>query len=447
MSDYDEIDSVDLSLSDITNSDLTESEDEEEEESKFHFCAIKVFLTYSQANYLTFDILKKWLLNNNVAIWIFAQEDHKLPESDCETDDEIDDSDNNSVFSLESEESEGNRSMDFDEFVNNQENSTDDEEEDEEEKNSAGIHFHCLIQYISKVEFRNHDYYDITTTTPEGHEITYHPNIGYCRSWRASSIYVKKEGNWQSNENQMYDHVQSLQTKSQFLKFIYEWNLTHKMRYWEEVWKDRPKLTYFDDRTELPFFRWFFSVPKWDFKKGFNTTGSRGKALYLVGGPETGKTLWVSQFLGTKEPILYVGDWKQFSLYKNEKIIVMEDFDSKNFQNMTSFMKSLITDRYIDLYTPSYYQSHLLNRERIIIFTSNTDPRTDKFFDTALLSRLVIIDTNYELVDTDKIQENFNRIFEKYSLKSSINEFIHTFHSYCKGTLNTITEDEKKIEN
>ena len=66
-----------------------------EEESKFHMIAKKVFLTYSQANHLTIDLLKERLLSINVAIYVFSQENHKLPPLE---DDEIENSDNDSDF-------------------------------------------------------------------------------------------------------------------------------------------------------------------------------------------------------------------------------------------------------------------------------------------------------------------------------------------------------------
>ena len=57
--------------------------------------ATKVFLTYSQANHLTFDLLKERWLSNTVAIYVFSQENHKLPPLE---DDEIENSDNDSDF-------------------------------------------------------------------------------------------------------------------------------------------------------------------------------------------------------------------------------------------------------------------------------------------------------------------------------------------------------------
>ena len=85
---WDELENLDTDT-DSTSDDYCYSEEDEqeddedtkglddpdiEEENKFHMIAKKVFLTYSQANHLTFDLLKERLLNNIVAIYVFSQE-------------------------------------------------------------------------------------------------------------------------------------------------------------------------------------------------------------------------------------------------------------------------------------------------------------------------------------------------------------------------------------
>ena len=189
----------------------------------------------------------------------------------------------------------------------------------------------------------------------EGNLYPYHPNIQYVRQKRACIQYIKKDGNWISNENDTYKLVQSFTLKSEVLKWVYDNNETHKCRFWLDVWNERPKDIIIEDRLDLPEFKWWRDIPLSNFKTGFSASG-RPKALFLFGGPETGKTLWISQFM-PDEPKFYCGDWKQFHLYKNERIIVFEDFHSENFKNMTSFFKCLITDTYLPLYTPSFYTS------------------------------------------------------------------------------------------
>ena len=60
------------------------------------------------------------------------------------------------------------------------------------------------------------------------------------------------------------------------------------------------------------------------------------------------------------------------------------------------------------------------------------------FFAEALISRLVIVDTDRELLDVNRIKDNYSRIIENYSRKL----MFHSFHSYCKEILNTITTEE-----
>ena len=74
----------------------------------------------------------------------------------------------------------------------------------------------------------------------------------------------------------------------------------------------------------------------------------------------------------------------------------------------------------------------------MVIFTSNTYPMDSKFFDDALISRLVIVDTDRQLLNVNRIKDNYSRIIENYSRKL----MFHSFHSYCKEILNTITNDE-----
>ena len=392
----------------------------------------KVFLTYSQSNFLTFDILKERLLNNNVAIYVFSQENHKEIDSENEEFDE-----NSEIDEFEDEYlSESDENGEFSEneiFDSDEENEGDTLEENEGE----GIHFHCYLEYTEKIDIRNPTYFDITTETDEGYEIAYHPNIQYVRMKRACIQYIKKDSNWISNEDDRYNLVQSFTTKSELLKWIYDNNETHKAKFWLDVWNERTIANVEEDRIDLPYFKWWVNIPKVNFKTGFNTESSRPKALYLLGAPETGKTLWISQFMGNEKKF-YVGDWKQFNLYKNERIIVFEDFMIENFKNMTGFFKSLITDTYINLFTPSFYGSHLINKERIIIFSSNVEPTTEKFFDEALISRLVIVRSDNRKVNSNVINSSWNRIYEIYSRKLAI----QGFHSYCKGILNTITEDK-----
>ena len=377
-----------------------------EEESKFHMIAKKVFLTYSQANYLTFDILKERLLNNNVAIYVFSQENHKLPPLE---EDEIENSESDSDFDeFEGYYTKNNENTEdlanFDENeeiegIDTQNNEIDDDlmifdENDEgseneggsiDENEGCGIHLHCYLEYIEKIDIRDPRYFDIeiehyNDKIKQDVIINYHCNIQYVKVKSACVRYIKKDGLWCSNENDIYNLVQTFKLKSELLKWVYDNNETHKLRFWEQVWLNKPKEKTIDDRIELPFFKWWLnpSLKGANFNTGFNKLSKRPKALYLYGSFETGKTLWVSQFM-VDEPKFYVGDWKQFHLYRNERIIIFEDFAEENFKNMTSFFKSLITDSYIDLYTPSFYTSHKIRKDRIVIFTSNKYPLVISF--------------------------------------------------------------------
>ena len=423
--DSDEPDNV------IIDYDTSTDSSSDENEKDFHMIAKKVFLTYSQANFLDFDILKKRLLDNNVSCYVFSQENHKdVNESTTVSDDEIDDEIDNEVDNEIDNEIDNilcdniiveNVNIDSDKSteVDFELNKNSDTEIDNEP--SAGIHFHCYLEFLVKIDIRDCTYFDIITTTDTGNEITYHPNIQYVRSKRACIIYIKKDGNWISNEESKFLEVCNLDLKAQVLKWIYDQGETHKARFWLDVWENRTRKRILDSRVNMPDFKWWRLIPKHTFAKGFASEG-RPKALYLFGEPETGKTLWISQFF-KDEPKFYCGDWKQFNLYRNERIIVFEDFMPENFKNMTGFFKTAITDTYIDVYTPSFYTSHKLNEERTIIFSSNVNPQNHKFFDKALLSRLVIINSEYELFDKVLLKSKWENLVSKFLNEESIPYF------------------------
>ena len=91
-----------------------------------------------------------------------------------------------------------------------------------------------------------------------------------------------------------------------------------------------------------------------NFDTGFNKLSKRPKGLFLYGSFETGKTLWVSQFM-VDEPKFYVGDWKQFHLYRNERIIVFEDFAEENVQFYPSKRWFKPTNQPMPYYYIAYY--------------------------------------------------------------------------------------------
>ena len=61
--------------------------------------------------------------------------------------------------------------------------------------------------------------------------MNYHCHIQYVKVKSACLKYIKKDGLWCSNENDIYNLVQTFKVKGELLKWIYDNNETHKLRF------------------------------------------------------------------------------------------------------------------------------------------------------------------------------------------------------------------------
>ena len=120
-----------------------------------------VFLTHSQANHLTFDLLKERLLSSNVAVYVFSHENHKLPPEDDNIDYSDNDSEGDDFEGIEpqiiEENDENDEFMIFDENDEDSENKGGSVDENE----GGGIHFHYYLECIEKKDIRDPRYFEI----------------------------------------------------------------------------------------------------------------------------------------------------------------------------------------------------------------------------------------------------------------------------------------------
>jgi len=393
-SDYDEESSIET--------DYEEEEQDEEqqetpvEETNFRLNAKKVFLTLSRVpNTMTHEDIKDRYIDTSVFQYIIARELHSVEtdssaEEDSETDDE--------QFDMEQDY--------IDELHSCSESSEEDPisptstqgsliEEEQQDFEGRDIHYHIILEYHHKVDIRDCHYYDFEYTKDDGNIIVLHPSIEPVRQYRNLKAYCMKDNDYIHNYDNIKEEVLKCQDKHTLMNWLYNNNQLHYRQFWLDFWTTgKPKENI--DLDEIPEAEYFKELPEPDYQYGYNTheKNNRRKALFLWGKEGTGKSLYhYWKFRDINDKIICTEPKQLAQHYRGQKVIILEDIT--NFKEWSlGFLKSLITDKLC--YTNSYYGSKLINKDRIIIITSNYNPDDMLGMDDALRSRLY----TYNVPDT-----------------------------------------------
>lgn len=244
-------------------------------------------------------------------------------------------------------------------------------------------HRHAFIKYARKFNCKDASHFDLDG--PD--DTTYHPNIQAARSPAKVKRYVIKDGDYISNEEDQHIATVTAITETDSKRHAYlvfkrreipsrEWKLLLDIRDEERASRFR-ELDYNFERRE-----WMGIGDGWIGGGG----GGRPKALYLWGAPETGKSSWIYSVVG--KDAFYVAEPKAFCNYKNQKYIVLDEFEPEVWK--MSFLKKLVTD--MTASTPAYYGVKRLAWPRKVIFASNYEP--PGCWDMAMMSRIIVVNTD-----------------------------------------------------
>lgn len=237
-------------------------------------------------------------------------------------------------------------------------------------------HIHAYLQLDRKCNIRGATQLDVSDDA----ENTFHGNYQPCRNPTFTKRYVRKAGDYITNEQLFQEKVSKCKSRAEVLELCATDNRVREYRFWQEyfIYKKTQSIAL----PELRELRWYNDVPPIQ----------AGKAIYVYGPPGCGKTSYITW----KAPNAFrVNSPKHFQHYDFEDCIHLQDFRGEDWRTELTFLRSLITDPIC--LTPAYYGSRRLVWPRYVYIDSNEHSTVLTTTDPAFIRRLETYSVNEQL--------------------------------------------------